>query len=198
MIGGRAAARTAVRMGAPVALFATVASIGLSGTPAHALSASPFDLTAVERSLAGFDRTVTGLERTLMGVERSFRAEDPIEVDWRTLAGLDYRTGTISEPLQKLNGKLIKVPGFMVPLEDGADGVNEFLLVPYFGACIHTPPPPPNQIIYVRMAKGEKVEVNYWDPIWMEGDLTIQSTDSPYGVVGHQMTGTKIAPYEWK
>ena len=173
-VGGSNAGRVLLRAG--VMALVAGASLGFLRAPAAA-AASPLDLSAVV---------------SVLGVE------NPVEVDWRTLAGLDYRTGKLSEPLQKLNGKLVKIPGFMVPLEDGAEGVNEFLLVPYFGACIHTPPPPPNQIIYVRMKDGEKVDVNYWDPIWMEGDLTIESTDSPYGVVGHQMAGTKISPYEWK
>lgn len=72
---------------------------------------------------------------------------DTIEVDWRLLSELDFRTGKKSAALEKVDGKTVKVPGFMVPLEDGADGVTEFLLVPYFGACIHVPPPPPNQIV---------------------------------------------------
>jgi len=165
-----------MRRAAVVVALSAVATTG-AFQPAYADTPSPFDLSAVTRIVT---------------------VEDPVEVDWRTLAGLDYRTGKLSEQLEKLNGKLVKIPGFMVPLEDGAEGVNEFLLVPYFGACIHTPPPPPNQIVYVRMKGGEKVEVNYWDPIWMEGDLTIESTDSPYGVVGHQMAGTKISPYQWK
>ncbi len=120
---------------------------------------------------------------------------DPIETNWRTLLGLDYRTGSVSPELEALRGEVVRIPGFMVPFEDGVDGVNEFLLVPYFGACIHTPPPPPNQIVYVRMTGDRRVEVNIWDAIWVEGVLDIESIESPYGTVGHQVIGNRILPY---
>ena len=50
---------------------------------------------------------------------------------------------------EALNDTYIKMPGFIVPLEMGSSGVTEFILVPYVGACIHTPPPPPNQLVFV-------------------------------------------------
>ena len=53
-----------------------------------------------------------------------------------------------------LNGQYVKLPGYVVPLESDAGGLlSEFLLVPYYGACIHVPPPPSNQIVYVRLNK---------------------------------------------
>jgi hypothetical protein len=121
---------------------------------------------------------------------------EPVVVGWRTLAGLDFRTGKLTPALEELRGKLVRIPGFMVPLEDEADGATEFLLVPYFGACIHTPPPPPNQIVYVRMKK--KVKVDMYSPIWVEGPLKIENTDSYYGTVGFQLEGVSIKPYEMK
>ena len=72
-------------------------------------------------------------------------ANEPVKVGWHILASLNYRTGEPGKELAALDGKLVKVPGFAVPLEDWASSVTEFLLVPYVGACIHTPPPPPNQ-----------------------------------------------------
>ncbi|MEK9657262.1 MAG: DUF3299 domain-containing protein [bacterium] len=66
---------------------------------------------------------------------------------------LDYQSGKMSESLNKLNNQMVEVAGFIVPLEmDGyIDTVTEFLLVPNPLACIHIPPPPPNQMIYVTM-----------------------------------------------
>src|SRR6187399_1445007 len=86
-----------------------------------------------------------------LGLPLTLAADEDAKVDWRTLRGLNYRTGEKTEALQKVDGKKVKVPGFMVPLEDEEEMVTEFLLVPYVGACIHTPPPPPNQIVLVRM-----------------------------------------------
>ncbi|MDQ8170832.1 MAG: DUF3299 domain-containing protein, partial [Gemmatimonadota bacterium] len=64
-----------------------------------------------------------------------------VNVDWRILAGLDYENGRASDTLRKLDGKLVRVPGFVVPLDDAMEEGAEFLLVPYYGACVHTPPP---------------------------------------------------------
>ena len=120
---------------------------------------------------------------------------DAVELDWKILGGLDYVNGKVPANLQALNGKLVKIPGFIVPLEDYEEEGAEFLLVPYFGACVHTPPPPPNQMVYVRMQGGKKLKFGWWDPVWMEGTLQIESYDSPYGAVGYQLVGTKTSPY---
>jgi uncharacterized protein len=117
--------------------------------------------------------------------------------DWRMLAGLDYNTGEMTPALSQANGKRVRVPGYMVPLDDSASGVDEFILVPYYGACIHTPPPPPNQMVYVKMNGGRRVEVNMWEPIWIEGELRVSQIDSPYGAVGHQIAGLTVIPYSF-
>ena len=62
----------------------------------------------------------------------------------------------------ELNGSTVKIPGFVIPLEGDENTVTEFLLVPYFGACIHVPPPPPNQIIYVKFPQGAPIQ-QLWD-----------------------------------
>ena len=70
-----------------------------------------------------------------------------------------------TEIIQELDGKAAKIPGFIVPLEfDDDQVITEFFLVPYFGACIHVPPPPPNQIIYIKYKQGFKLESLY-EPI---------------------------------
>jgi uncharacterized protein len=120
---------------------------------------------------------------------------DPVDTDWRTLLGLNYMTGETTPELESRRGREVRIPGFMVPFEDGMSGVNEFLLVPYFGACIHTPPPPPNQIVYGRMQGDRRVEVNIWDAVYVEGVLDIESIESPYGTVGHQVLGSAVKPY---
>ncbi len=82
----------------------------------------------------------------------------------------------------------------MVPLEDDASESAEFLLVPYYGACIHLPPPPPDQMVHVRMATGS-VPVSLTDPMVVEGDLTIAPVDSPYGKVSYTLQGHTAKPY---
>lgn len=122
---------------------------------------------------------------------------DSIEVDWQLLASLDYRTGEMSTELESVVERGVKVPGYMVPLEDWAGEVSEFLLVPYVGACVHTPPPPPNQLVYVGMENGQRVPVSFWNPVWIHGTLTVEKTTNLYGSVSFKMAGTSITPYEW-
>lgn len=120
----------------------------------------------------------------------------PVEIDWRTLAQLNYRTGEMPEELKKLDGQIVRMPGFVVPLEDYVESASEFLLVPYYGACVHVPPPPPNQMVYVEMEGRRDAHFGWWEPIWLEGRLHINTVDSPYGVVGFHIDGQKVSPYE--
>jgi hypothetical protein len=120
---------------------------------------------------------------------------DTVMVDWRMLGGLDYETGAMSDTLKKLDGKVVKIPGFIVPLEDYEEEAAEFLLVPYFGACVHTPPPPPNQLVYVRMTDKKKLKVGLWDAVWMYGTLKIEYIESVYGPASYTLVGLRTAPY---
>lgn len=94
-----------------------------------------------------------------------------------------------------LNGKHVKLPGFAVPLAGDADNVTEFLLVPYFGACIHVPPPPANQIVLVRYPEGASVDL-LWDAIWVSGPITTTSVTTDMAQVGYAMEATSITVYE--
>jgi hypothetical protein len=84
----------------------------------------------------------------------------------------------------------------MVPLEDDADQVTEFLLVPFAGACIHVPPPPPNQMIYVKLQHNQKAKMSFTEPIMVTGQLHVATVDSPYGDVSFSMDGLTVRPYE--
>jgi hypothetical protein len=75
----------------------------------------------------------------------------------------------------------------MVPLDDGFQEVNDFLLVPTAGACVHTPPPPGNQIVYATMSTGRSVKVELIFSVWVYGRLEISSTESPYGAAGYKL-----------
>jgi hypothetical protein len=120
---------------------------------------------------------------------------DTVMVDWRMLGGLNYENGEMTDTLKKLNGKVVKIPGFVVPLEDYEEEAAEFLLVPYFGACVHTPPPPPNQLVYVKMANKKKMKVGLWDAVWMYGTLKVEYVESVYGPASFTLEGLRTAPY---
>ncbi|MGY4531605.1 hypothetical protein ACVW0Y_000715 [Pseudomonas sp. TE3786] len=98
--------------------------------------------------------------------------------------------------VQALNGQVVKLPGYIVPLEVGEDSrVTEFLLVPYFGACIHVPPPPSNQIVHVTSELGVLMDALY-QPFWVEGPLLVKNSSSDLADAGYAMDASKIYPYE--
>ena len=131
-------------------------------------------------------------------VAQGASAKDPATIDWRVLGGLDYIEGTTSDSLRKLDGKVVRIPGFVVPLDDFTEEGAEFLLVPYYGACVHTPPPPPNQIVFVTMEGKKNVKLTLFDAVWMEGRLKVSTVESPYGAVGFQLEGLAVKPYAAK
>ncbi len=92
------------------------------------------------------------------------------------------------------DGKLVKIPGFVVPLEGTDELVSEFLLVPYFGACIHVPPPPSNQIVYVKFEEGVAID-NIYDAIWVTGTLSTAGWTGEIASVGYRLTGMSVAPF---
>jgi hypothetical protein len=97
----------------------------------------------------------------------------------------------------ELDGVRVKVPGFVVPLERAKDGLlSDFFLVPYFGACIHVPPPPPNQIVYVRMRSGAGLR-SIEDAMWVTGTLHIASKTTSLGAASYTLDGEKLEVYEY-
>lgn len=95
-----------------------------------------------------------------------------------------------------LDGQQVRIPGFVVPVETTAEGLlSEFFLVPYFGACIHVPPPPANQIIYARLAKPIPM-VNIWDAFWMEGTLNIEDVRNETADSAYTMAVSRLRLYE--
>lgn len=98
--------------------------------------------------------------------------------------------------VKALDGQRIKLPGYIVPLDVTEESrVTEFLFVPYFGACIHVPPPPSNQIVHVTSELGVLMDALY-QPFWIEGTLQVGAHSSEMGTAGYQMAAEKIYPYE--
>jgi uncharacterized protein len=93
-----------------------------------------------------------------------------------------------------LVGQNVRIPGFIVPLEDSKDGLKEFLLVPYFGACIHSPPPPANQIVHV-LPRSPAKGFRSMDAVWISGTLTVGKTDSYMGAAGYRIEAVTVSPY---
>jgi hypothetical protein len=96
---------------------------------------------------------------------------------------------------QDLDGKLIKMAGFVTPLAFDGGRISEFLLVPFVGACIHVPPPPANQIVYVSGVKGYSPGGLLY-PVWVTGRLKATPIDTDLANVGYQIEGAKVEPYD--
>lgn len=94
----------------------------------------------------------------------------------------------------EMDGVAVRIPGYLVPLEDTKKGMKEFLLVPYFGACIHTPPPPANQIIHVQAQKPPK-GFRSMDTVWISGTLKTLRSDSYMGASAYRMEAVTVEPY---
>lgn len=97
----------------------------------------------------------------------------------------------------ELEGRAVRLPGYVVPLQGGKAGLSEFLLVPYFGACIHTPPPPANQIIYVRLAAGQRAAkgLKSMAAVHVSGKLILARQGSASGESGYRIDEAKVEPY---
>ena len=93
-----------------------------------------------------------------------------------------------------MNGAAIRIAGFIVPLERDGDAVRELLLVPYFGACVHVPPPPANQIIHVIVDPPLK-SARTMDAMWISGTLETMRSPTSLGTSGYRMKASKIVPY---
>lgn len=104
---------------------------------------------------------------------------------------------------EDLDGETIRMPGYLLPLDITDGEVTEFLLVPWVGACIHTPPPPPNQIVYVQATTPWEVR-SQWEPVFVEGQLVVGDvTKGLYFVdgsadinIGYTMKETIVSPFE--
>ncbi|RRS05968.1 DUF3299 domain-containing protein [Aquabacterium soli] len=95
---------------------------------------------------------------------------------------------------QDMDGVKGRIPGYVVPLEEGKAGLKEMLLVPYYGACIHSPPPPANQIIHVILGKPAKGFASM-DTVWVTGTLKTFRGDSYMGVSGYKVDDAVLARY---
>jgi hypothetical protein len=104
------------------------------------------------------------------------------------LAPVMYSMKTVPE----MNGKEIRIGGYPVPLETDAKGrATSFFLVPYPGACIHVPPPPPNQMILIRYPKGLKLD-DIYTPLWAIGTLKVEKVSNDMADAAYAMDADKV------
>ncbi len=143
-----------------------------------------------------------------------------VEIDWRDLLPENERAhyseaapppvhGPLGEggppAVQKMTttvnpdlaSTLVRLPGFVVPIGNPHNGVvTEFFLVPYIGACIHVPPPPPNQMVYVTSASGIAVDAIH-EAYWVTGKMQIDNRATPLGTAAYALSAGKVEQYEY-
>lgn len=120
----------------------------------------------------------------------------PKEIDWNDLIPW---TAVFSPGEVKFNKSLVdkevKIPGYVLPLDMFGRDINSFLLVPYIGACIHVPPPAPNQIVYVE-AEVPWQGLAWWEPVYVTGKIKIENQNiEDLAIVGYEMSASDIEYY---
>jgi hypothetical protein len=171
-------------------------------------------------------RTMLGAGLALAAAAAAARAAEPAETTWDSLMPKDWdplkrfrpgdagavadgsaRANDLQREMREIwdsaptvpamNGATVRLPGYVVPLEEVKGELKEFLLVPYFGACIHSPPPPANQIVHVVSPQPLK-GVRTMDAVWVSGTLRIARSDSAMGVSGYTIGDPTVRPYVFK
>lgn len=129
--------------------------------------------------------------------EETTRQRQPALGGNNSLGRNDAATDRLSvNVVAELADESVRLPGFVVPLEYDADkAVTEFFLVPFFGACIHVPAPPPNQIIHVEIPQGFELSSIY-EPYVIQGTLKISTTERELGISAYSIEPDAVVPYE--
>lgn len=94
----------------------------------------------------------------------------------------------------ELKGQRVRLPGYVVPLDMVGDKLQDFLLVPYFGACVHSPPPPANQIVHITLKKPQALRT--MDVVWVTGVMDLERQDTGMGVSGYNIRADGVEPYK--
>lgn len=103
---------------------------------------------------------------------------------------------TSTEVIEEMDGARVRLPGFIVPLEfDEQQTITQFFLVPYFGACLHMPPPPPNQIVLVNYPQGLQME-DLYTPFWISGKISTTFSENDMATSAYSMKMQTFEFYE--
>ena len=134
------------------------------------------------------------------------QTDDSKEIGWSDLIQLTSIFNPSDVKFNKsLNGKVVKIPGYLIPLHYEAQEIKEFMLVPYIGACIHVPPPPANQLVYVISDLPWENDF-IWDPIWITGEISIGGQNTIISLnphetfqanAGYELVAHEIIDYEY-
>jgi hypothetical protein len=142
------------------------------------------------------------------------RAEDFIDLEWTDLvpAGqsiippvlqglIDHDQAPLSNQQpqsngvrSEWNGQIVRLPGFIVPIDFSGTGVTAFILVPFVGACVHVPPPPANQLVFVTTETPFE-SAGLYEPVNVIGMFGVSSISTHLAQIGYALSADKIEPY---
>ena len=170
VVAGAAIAWSAAACAAPIAITWSdlIPASAIIGGSVHALSGT-VQHSQVSSAAENIDGAPTKSIEELLGIS----------------SGVAYRND--------LDMKEVKISGFLLPLAFNGTKVTQFLLVPFVGACIHVPPPPANQIIYVKVEQGFDVQGTF-DPVWVTGTLKVTPTFTGLADAGYSLEAEKVEP----
>lgn len=150
-----------------------------------------------------------------LGGVRAQASETPVDITWTDLipggAALEEEADRLFRVMQhgemwafdapvaltpRYNGKIVRLPGYMVPLDFEPDGVRHFLLVPFIGACVHVPPPPANQIVLVLSERPYPAR-DYFDAVTVTGVMDQLGEDLDLAEVGYIIEADDVTAYEF-
>ena len=148
-----------------------------------------------EETLANYRTRVEGLESEGVDVDGLIAMREQVTRE---------RIAKTQLANKSLDGKPVRIPGYLLPLEFDGDQVTEFLLVPYVGACIHTPPPPPNQIVHVKTEEAYTLDGGLYTPVWVSGLMKTERSQSNLNFVdgssdipsSYALEAISVEPYE--
>ncbi|MGJ3233125.1 MAG: DUF3299 domain-containing protein [Oceanicaulis sp.] len=123
------------------------------------------------------------------------RADPSLMARFTGSSPVEGQIGTFNV-VEDLAGLVVRMPGYILPLDYAERGAaREFLLLPYHGACVHYPPPPPNQIVYLR--SPDPIEYSsLWEPVWVEGRMQVERVDTDLAAAAYTMIVRSVADYE--
>lgn len=162
-------------------------ALGLAAVPSGAADAAARTLTWPQLVPPGWSLTQSFGDAELAKLQDNDPRANEILVRMREAADKAPTNAALA-------GQLIRIAGFVVPLEEARGEITEFLLVPYFGACIHSPPPPANQIIHVKNAPQSQ-GLRSMDVVWVTGKLQITRADTMMGVSGYHVSADSVTRY---
>ncbi|NDY91750.1 DUF3299 domain-containing protein [Ideonella livida] len=173
-------------------LLQTLAALALGHAATWPVRAAPREIKWLELVPAGWD-PFGPLRQQLQGRDAASLSDgDPQVLElMRQVRQLWDAAPTVPA----MDGVTGRIPGYIVPLDDASQGLREFLLVPYFGACIHQPPPPANQILRVVVSGAPLKGYRTMDTVWLTGTLRIERQDTAQGASGYRLELQRIDRY---